>query len=330
MTVHIGVIGTGMIGQDHVRRLTTVVPDTEVVAVTDVDAGRAASVAAGVGAVALDTGHEVIADPAVDAVVVTSWGPTHAEFVLASVAAGKPVFCEKPLATMAQDCLAIVDAEIAHGSRLVQVGFMRRYDAGYRAMKRVVESGEIGLPLMAHCAHRNPAVPENYTSVMHAQDSAVHEIDVLRWLLDDEIVSAQVLVPRSTRNRFPHLRDPQIMLFETASGVRIDDEVFVNCRYGYDIRCELVGETGTVSLPEPPDVVVHADGRTKTTVSQDWKHRFGAAFDAEFTEWTQSIVDGRIAGPSAWDGYAATVITDAAVEAFHTGAIVSVGIKDRP
>ncbi|HWE90631.1 MAG TPA: Gfo/Idh/MocA family oxidoreductase [Pseudonocardiaceae bacterium] len=330
MTVHIGVIGAGMIGQDHIRRLTDVVPGTAVVSVADVDAERAKKVAAGVGARALATGHEVIDDPAVDAVVVTSWGPTHAEYVLASVAAGKPVFCEKPLATKAEDCLRIVAAEQAQGSRLVQVGFMRRYDAGYRAMKAVIDAGEIGRPLMVHCAHRNATVPDSYHSEMAAQDTAVHEIDVLRWLLDDEIVSCQVLLPRSTSRRHEHLTDPQVMLFETADGVRIDLEVFVNCQYGYDIRCETVGETGTVRLPDPADVVLRSAGQLRTGILQDWKKRFAAAFDAEFTEWVQSVVDGRIVGPSAWDGYAASVITDATVEALHSGRVIATGIKDRP
>jgi myo-inositol 2-dehydrogenase/D-chiro-inositol 1-dehydrogenase len=111
---------------------------------------------------------------------------------------------------------------------------MRRYDTGYRQMKEVIDSGRIGEPLMVHCAHRNPTVPESYTTDMAALDTAVHEIDVLRWLLDDEIVSAQVVVPRSTNKRHAHLKDPQILLYETAKGVRIDLEVFVNCQYGYD------------------------------------------------------------------------------------------------
>lgn len=330
MTVHIGVIGTGMIGQDHIRRLTDVVPGAAVVAVADVDEGRARLVADRIGARALPDGHQVIADPEVEAVLVTSWGPTHAEYVLDAVTAGKYVFCEKPLATTAADCLRIVEAEQAHGSRLVQVGYMRRYDRGYRAMKHVLDSGELGAPLLMHCAHRNATVPETYTSEMATQDTAVHEIDVCRWLLDDEIVSAQVLRPRRTRNRFEHLQDPQIMLWETASGVRIDLEVFVNCRYGYDIQCETVAENGTVRLPDPPDVHVRTAAQQRTGVLQDWKKRFTAAFDAEFTEWVQSIMDGRLAGPSSWDGYAAAVISDATVEAMHSGRIVTVGMKDRP
>ncbi|CAM5582081.1 Gfo/Idh/MocA family oxidoreductase [Streptomyces aurantiogriseus] len=332
MTVRVGVIGAGMIGQDHIRRLTDVVTGAQVTAVTDIDQARAAEVAARVGATVFPAGSDLIASPDVDAVLVTSWGPTHAEHVLNAIAAGKPVFCEKPLATTAEDCLRIVEAERAHGRRLVQVGFMRRFDAGYRQMKEVITSGSLGAPLIVHCAHRNPTVPESYTSVMAAQDTAVHEIDVLRWLLDDEIVSAQVITPRATSQRFGHLKDPQLMYFETANGVRIDLEVFVNCQYGYDIQCETVGEAGLVRLPDPAAVAVRTAGQHGTAVLQDWKGRFADAFDTEFREWVASVEAGtEPTGPSAWDGYAATVITDAAVRSLDSdGTVVTVDMKPRP
>ncbi|MFC8365634.1 Gfo/Idh/MocA family protein, partial [Streptomyces griseorubiginosus] len=141
MTVRVGVIGAGWIGQEHIRRLTHTVTGARVTAVTDIDTARAQDAAAPVGARVLPDGAALIACEEVDAVLVTSWGPTHAEHVLNAIAAGKPVFCEKPLATTAEDCLRIVEAEQAHGRRLIQVGFMRRYDTGYRQMKQVIDSG---------------------------------------------------------------------------------------------------------------------------------------------------------------------------------------------
>src|SRR4051812_36339839 len=199
MVIRIGVIGTGMIGQDHIRRINEVVSGCVVAAVTDVDPAKAQEVAdARPGVTVHATGEEVVADPDVDAVVVTSWGPTHEQYVLAAIAAGKPVFCEKPLAITQKACRRIVEAEVASGRRLVQVGFNRRYDPAHRALKQAVDGGAIGAPLLVHCAHRNASVPSHYTRDMSIADSAVHEIDELRWLFGREIVAAQVFTPRKS------------------------------------------------------------------------------------------------------------------------------------
>src|SRR6201991_2108909 len=161
-----------MIGQDHVRRLTHIVSGARVAAITDVDLARARTVADGLpSAVVHESGRSLIEDASVDAVVVTSWGPTHEEYVLAAIAAGKQVFCEKPLAPTREACERIVDAELAAGRRLVMVGFMRRYDPQYRAMKHTVGGGEIGAPLLMHAAHRNPSVPAHFTSDMTITDT---------------------------------------------------------------------------------------------------------------------------------------------------------------
>jgi myo-inositol 2-dehydrogenase/D-chiro-inositol 1-dehydrogenase len=250
MTLNVGVIGTGLIGQDHIRRITRVLSGAEITAVSDVDADAAQQAAAGLkNATVHATGQDLIADEDVDAVLVTSWGPTHEEYVLASIAARKPVFCEKPLATTIAACRNIMDAEVAAGRRLVQVGFMRRYDAAYRALKKVIDDGTIGSPLMYHSGHRNPSVPDHYTKDMAIVDTAVHDFDAVRWLLGEELVATRVLGARP--NGLGHdLQDPLLMILETPSGVLVDVETSVNIRYGYDIRGEVVGETGTAALAD--------------------------------------------------------------------------------
>ena len=328
--LRVGVIGTGMIGQDHIRRMTKVLAGVRVTAVTDVDADIAAKVADSVGATAHATGEQLVADPAVDAVVVCSWGPTHEQYVLASIAAGKPVFCEKPLATTQEACLRIVEAEVAHGSRLVQVGYMRRYDVAYRALKNVLDSGEIGAPLMMHCAHRNPSVPSFYEKESAITDTAVHEIDMARWMFGEEITAARVLIPRTSGNGGV-LQDPLLLILEMASGTLVDVEISVNIRYGYDIRGEIIGEDGTAALGELSPVSVRRLGRVSTPVPADWRERFILAYDVELQEWIDSIAAaGPPLGPSAWDGYAAAVVSDAGVEALRSGRRIEVTLAEQP
>lgn len=332
MTVRIGVIGTGAIGRDHTRRINRALAGAMVTAVSDVNAKSASAVQADLapGAEIFATGEALIASENVDAVLVTSWGATHEQYVLAAIAAGKPVFCEKPLATTAKGALRIVEAEVAFGRRLVQVGFMRRYDAGYRMLKKAVES-EIGPPLMVHAAHRNPTVPEQYVTAMAIHDTLIHEIDVLRWLLDDDYVSAQVVFPRKTRHAHAKVEDPQIVLLETKKGIRIDVEIFVNCQYGYDIQCQVVGEDGLANLPEPMAVVMRKDAKLQNPILTDWKERFLDSYDIELQDFIKVAAKGTVSGPTAWDGYVAAISSDACVQAQNgPGTIVPISLPARP
>jgi myo-inositol 2-dehydrogenase/D-chiro-inositol 1-dehydrogenase len=330
MTVRVGVVGVGMIGQDHIRRLTRVLSGVDVAAVSDLDAGRARAVAGGLrSAQVFGTGEELIASPGIDAVVVCSWGETHEQYVLAAIAAGKPVFCEKPMATTQDACRRILAAETAAGRRLVQVGYMRRYDAAYRALRAVVQGGSIGLPLLMHCTHRNPSVPGYYVGESMINDTAVHEIDMVRWMFGEEIVATQVLTPRRSRNGGA-LQDPLVLLLEMASGILVDVEISVNIRYGYDIRGEVVGEEGTAELGVPSSVRVRRAGTLTEPVPADWRERFVRAYDVELQEWVDAVAGDGELGPSSWDGYAAAAVSDAGLVALRTGERVPVSLDDRP
>ena len=149
--LNIGVIGCGAIGRDHIRRLHDLVPGCQVIACSDyLEEAARKTAAQHEGLRAYATGEELIAAPEVHAVLIASSDPSHAGYVLECLKHGKYVFCEKPLAQNADDCEKIIQAECAQGKRLVQVGFMRRYDRGYAEMRRIIDSGELGAPLMIH------------------------------------------------------------------------------------------------------------------------------------------------------------------------------------
>ena len=312
MSRGVGVIGAGMMGTNHVRTLTAAVDGAHVAAVADADPARAAAAAAEGGGRAIADPHALIADPDVDAVIVASFDATHEEFVIACIEAGKPVLCEKPLATTGEACLRVIAAEQAAGRRLVSLGFMRRFDPAYGEIKQGLEQDGVGDVLLVHCVHRNAAAPPISTSDMLITSSCVHEIDITRWLLGEEIVAASVRAPRSTTRAPNGLRDPQLVLLETASGVLIDVEVFVNAGYGYDVRCELVGEAGTLRLAEQ--------------VTPDFRARFATAYRRELASWVEGV-DG---GPSAWDGYAANAVADACLESLASGERAEVRLAEKP
>ena len=178
------------------------------------------------------------------------------------------------------------------------VGFMRRYDDGYRAMKAAIDSGEIGAPLMFHSGHRNPSVPGHYTSDMVIIDTCVHDIDVSRWLLDAEVVAAQVLSRAGTARGREHLQDPLLFIFEMANGALVDVEAAVNIDYGYDIRGEVrrrdrhhrAGRDAARSSSS-------ARASTAGRVPEDWRERFLRAYDIEFQEWIDAVAAGTVDRP---------------------------------
>jgi myo-inositol 2-dehydrogenase / D-chiro-inositol 1-dehydrogenase len=331
MTIRVGVIGTGGIGTEHTLRLATGISGATVAGVSDVDQPRAERLADSIGgATIFADGFELIRSDAVDAVLIASIGETHAEFTLACIAADKPVLCEKPLAPTTPECLQILEAEVARGKRLVMVGFMRRFDPGYRAVKAARLEGRIGAPLMLHNIHRNPVVPDAFTSFMTITDALIHEFDITRWLLDEEIASIQVLPPARSPKAAVHLQDPQFAAMYTESGVLSTVSFFANCTYGYDVRCELTGSEGVASLVNPATSSTYLGETDASPIAPSWKVRFGATYHAEIQEWISGLLRGETVGPSAWDGYAATRVAEAGVEAVRTGERIAIDYITKP
>ena len=196
-------------GADHARKLARVVSGSELVAVTDFDAGVAGAVAGELGSRVHGDGVELINDPAVDAVVIATRDDTHADLVLAALRAGKPVMCEKPLAPTADQCREVVAAQAALKNLvdLVTVGFMRRFDPPYVALRDRVLSGSLGAPLMAHCVSRTVHTYPGGDSSSSITQSAIHELDIVPWLLDSPIVEVSwqhgrsSAIPRTVKTR---------------------------------------------------------------------------------------------------------------------------------
>jgi myo-inositol 2-dehydrogenase/D-chiro-inositol 1-dehydrogenase len=324
MTVRVGVIGTGIMGADHVNTLHRHVAGASVTMVADLDLARARAVAATLpGARAGDDGFALIDDPAVDAVVVASADATHADLAVAAVQAGKPVMCEKPLAPSLPECLRVVRAELAAvgagGAALVSVGFMRRFDPGYLEMKAALEAGACGTPLLVHCVSRGVSSGPGTTSESSVTQSAIHELDVVPWLLDAPIVEVGWHAPRSS-GAVPGLQDPQLLLLRTADGALTTVEVFLNARYGYDIRCEVVGDRGTIALTNPARVIADADRRRATGYPADWRPRFADAYRSELQAWVGAVAAGRPPPlATARDGLTAGAVADAVIASMHDG-----------
>jgi len=319
MSVRVGVIGTGAMGASHARTLTEDVGGAEVSVVTDIDLDRAGAVAGRTGARVADDAGALIAAADVDAVLVVSHDATHADLVLACIAADKPVLCEKPLALTVEDCTRIVDAEREAGRRLVSVGFSRRFDTAIVEARRQVRDGLIGTPLLVHAAHRNVSTYPGGDSAASVHSSAIHELDQIPWVLDSPIIEVSWHAPRSTTH-LPRRQDPQLILLRTADGVLADVEVFVNARYGYDIRFEVIGEDGIVALAPGARTVRSAELARSATIDADFIERFGDAYRAEMKSWIGSVRSGTYdpALARAIDGLRASAVAHTIVAAIDT------------
>ncbi len=330
--LRIAVLGVGMMGADHVARITSRISGAQVAVVNDYMPEKAAEVAAAVpGTRVANDPFDAIADDDVDAILLATPGPTHEKQLLACLEQGKPVLCEKPLTTDSASSLEVARREAALGTPLIQVGFMRRFDPEYQQLKALIDGGELGQPLVMHCVHRNAAVPPGFDSAMMVRDSLVHEVDVTRFLLDEEIASVQIIKPMPNRGAPRGLRDPQIAIFQTVSGRHVDVEVFVTTGVGYEVRTEVVGELGSATIGLDLGLVrKSAPGTWGGRITPGFRERFGIAYDIEVQRWVDAVRSGvNVDGPTAWDGYAAAAVCEAGVRSLETGERVNVELAER-
>jgi myo-inositol 2-dehydrogenase/D-chiro-inositol 1-dehydrogenase len=241
---------------------------------------------------------------------------------------GKPVLCEKPLSQDSRECLDVIAAEVKAGKRLVQIGFMRRFDPAYVEMKRALSQGTIGPALMMHNFHRNVSAPANFTGRMAITNSAPHEFDIGRFVLDTDYESISVFRPEY--RDADKVGAPVFMVLKTITGQLVNVEINNNAAYGYDVRGELVGESGSVCLRSPIASELHVHMQAITTYGEDWRPRFAEAYRSQNRAWLKSIETGKPVGASAWDGYAATLVAEAGVRSLEEGAPARVASVAKP
>ncbi|MBT2419464.1 Gfo/Idh/MocA family oxidoreductase [Streptomyces sp. ISL-22] len=318
--VRIGVIGAGNMGADHVNTLHRHVSGAVVTMVADIDEERAAAVAGALpGARATGDPYAVIADPEIDAVVVASHDTTHADLSVAAVRAAKPVLCEKPLAPTLSECVRVVREERRAGKELISLGFMRRFDPAYVELKEALAAGVCGAPLLLHCVSRGVASAPGATDEFSITGSAIHEFDTVPWLLDSPVTDVSWHAPRAT-TAVTGLRDPQLMLLRTADGALTTVEVFLNAGYGYDIRCEVAGERGTLALTNPARLVTDSARARSLGYPADWRPRFADAYRLELQAWIDAVATGSPAPlATAHDGLVAGAVAEAVIASMKNG-----------
>ena len=325
MSLSIGVIGAGIMGADHAQNIHRFIAGADVVVIADPDKGRAEAAIAGIpGARVLTDPEQLITADDVQAVVIASPDFLHADQVKACLESGKHVLVEKPLAYDSATCAEVVAAHrsvVGGGPPRAAVGFMRRFDPGYVAMKAAIGSRKHGRPLMIHSVGRGVSSGPGATNESVIFNSAIHDLDLIPWLLDAPVteVSWHAGHPSSTAT---DLADPFLLLVRTADGSLSTVEVFLNARYGYDIRCDAVCETGVLAVTEPAKLLVNANLATSSPIAADWRPRFADAYRLELQEWVDSVREGR---PSTLatleDAERATLVGEAVVESMHGGGL---------
>jgi len=330
MSVRIAVIGAGLMGADHARIVSDDLNGATVQVVCDKDEMRARTVAEAVGAT--DVGNDpeaVIARSDVDAVIVASPDFTHAPLSLFCIRAGKKVLCEKPLSQSSAECLQVIEAEQNAGEKFVQLGFMRRYDQSYKEMRQALNDGTIGQAIMMHNFHRNVETPAaDFTADMAITNSAPHEFDVARFVLGTEYSGISTFVPKGAGDKV----GPVFMVLETAAGQLVNIEINNNASYGYDVRAELVGEKGAVSLADPVHTRLDVALESRTGYASDWRPRYGEAYRRQNKDFLSFVQSGRFPeiASNCWDGYAAAIVAEAGVAALKAGQRAPVTMICRP
>ncbi|MGO1538901.1 MAG: Gfo/Idh/MocA family protein [Leucobacter sp.] len=330
--LRVAVVGAGAMGSDHIKRITNRTAGARVSAIVEPDAGRAAAAAADApGAEVFARIEDAIEAGALDAVLIAVPGQFHAPVLRPALEAKLPILCEKPLTQDSESSWEILQLEQQLDRAHIQVGFMRRFDAEYQALRDLVVSGESGELLMLRGLHRNPTVPDTYTQDMLINDSVVHEFDVVPWVAGSRVVSVEVKHPRRNSLAPERLKEPILVIMELENGVLVDVEMNVSVQFGYQVTTEAVFENGVARIGQPSGMQRWEAGHFKVKEHESFVTRFADAYDEQMQRWVDAVVRGDLVdGPNAWDGYLVALSCEAGVRALHEGGIVSVEAPERP
>ncbi|MCB5203963.1 inositol 2-dehydrogenase [Neorhizobium sp. T786] len=322
--VKIGLLGAGRIGRVHAVNIAGHAR-SELVAVSDVNEDAARSLAKVYGAKAISS-EEMLQDNSIDAVLIATSTDTHSEFIEKATAAGKAVLCEKPVdlsLDRAKKCLAAVS-----GSGMpVMVGFNRRFDSNFAAIKASVEAGEIGKPELLSITSFDPAPPPiSYVKLSGGlfRDMMIHDFDMANFIMGE--------MPKSVHAVGTSIVDPEIgtagdvdtaVVTLTYADGRI--AVIKNSRravYGYDQRIELLGSEGLLSAANVLENTVSKATKAGVTSAKPeffFLERYMRAYASEWDAFVSAILDGTPMPITLRDGVAALALAEAATQSRNSG-----------
>ncbi|QKV18512.1 inositol 2-dehydrogenase [Oricola thermophila] len=329
MTLRFGLLGAGRIGKVHARAVTSN-PDARLVAVADAFEAAARAVADQYGC-EIRTIEQIEAADDIDAVVICTPTNTHADLIERFARAGKAIFCEKPIDLSLERVRQCLDVVETTGAKLM-IGFNRRFDPHFSAVRNAIESGRIGDVEMVQIISRDPgAPPADYIKASGGifRDMTIHDFDMARFMLGEEPVS--VLATGSI------LTDPEIgtlgdfdsasVILMTESGKHCSISNSRRATYGYDQRVEVHGSKGAVAAENERPVLIevaNADGYTRPPLHDFFMTRYVAAYAAEIATFVSVVRDGEAPSPSGQDGLMALALAEAAVRSATEGRAVRV------
>ncbi|MGV8832074.1 MAG: inositol 2-dehydrogenase [Devosia sp.] len=329
MTVRFGVLGAGRIGKVHAKAVSAN-SKAKLVAVADAF-DKAATDLAGQYGCEVRTIEQILASADIDAVVICTPTDTHADLIEQFTRAGKAIFCEKPIdldVERVKACLQVVDAE---GGTLM-VGFNRRFDPHFMAVRDVIAKGEIGTVEMVTIVSRDPgAPPVDYIKRSGGifRDMTIHDFDMARFLLGEEVESvtaqASVLVDKAIGEAGDY--DSVSVMLQTASGKHATISNSRRATYGYDQRIEVHGSKGAVSAENQRPVsieVANANGYTRPPLHDFFMTRYTEAYALEISAFIDSVESKSPASPSGIDGLIALALAEAAVRSVKESRTVKV------